>query len=190
MKNILKTLCLFLFTINISCKAQIIPLNSVDYPDGAYLKDLDNILPFWEGTWKGTVNNKEYTIQFVKFTQHQTTFSDGSFEYEDLLMGKFKVMDLSTNQILYNDLNTTIFNDYKIQLNGKLGTEYFFMFFDTQSNCNNTFKFSLVKDNTNPNQVLYTNFSFDEYDSWDCQYQNQEDIPMFLPQTNLTLTKQ
>ena len=190
MKNILKLTYLLLFAINISCKAQTVPLNSVDYPDGAYLKDLDNILPFWVGTWKGVVNNKEYTFQFIKLTKHQTTFFDGSYEYEDMLKGKLKVIDLSTNQILYNDLFTSAFSDYKIQLNGKLETEYFFMFFDSEDNCSNKFKFSLIKDSTNLNQVLYKNFGLDEYESWNCPFSNQSEIPMYLPQVNMVLTRQ
>ncbi|MFC4739827.1 DUF6705 family protein [Flavobacterium ponti] len=160
MKKLIKTFCLLLFTVNVSCQVtQTVPLKTIEYPDyGTYLKDLDNVLPFWEGTWKGTVNNKEYTFQFVKFTQHQTTFSDGSYEYEDKLMGKFKVVDLSTNQILYNDLNATNFEDYKIYFLSNIDRQYFFKFYDTVNNCYNSVEFSLIKDTTNSNQVLYTEF--------------------------------
>ena len=188
--KILQITLITLFTINISCKAQIVPLKSLDYPDGAYLKDLDNILPFWVGTWKGSINNKEYTFQFVKFTQHQITFSDGSSYFRDILMGKFKVVNLSTNQIIYNDLNVVNFDDYKIERIGKMQIEYFFMFYDSQNNCRNKAQFSLIKDTTNSNQVLYKNFKYDEYDHWECPFQNQEAIPLFLPKVELVLTRQ
>ena len=190
MKNILKISIFVLFTINISCKAQIVPLKSLDYPDGAYLKDLDNILPFWVGTWKGTVNNKEYTFQFVKFTQQLKTYADGSFYYRDMLKGKFKVVDLVTNQIVYNDLPVNNYDDYKILNIGNIDREYFFMFYDNQNNCYNSVEFSIIKDTTNSNQVLYKNFRFDEYDYLECPFQNQEAIPLLLPKVELVLTRQ
>ncbi|MFC4739830.1 hypothetical protein ACFO3U_07475 [Flavobacterium ponti] len=56
-------------------------------------------------TWKGTINNKEYTFQFVKLHQNLTTVSNGDYYYEDVLKAKFKVVDLSLNVILYDNLN-------------------------------------------------------------------------------------
>ena len=105
-------------SLNASC--QILPLKTpnFDCPNGAYKKDLDNIFPYLSGTWKGVVNNKEYTFQFVSFPHQLVEFSNGDYFYEDQLKCKFKVVDLSNNQILYNDLMITNFDDYKIIFTG------------------------------------------------------------------------
>ena len=179
---------LFLLIIHISCKAQIVPLNNVDSPEGAYEKDLDNVLPFFEGTWKGTFNNKELTLQFTRFPYHFRTFSN---VYTDMLMVKFKVIDLSTNQVLYDDLNITAFEDYKVRSLAYRLNEFNFSYIDAEGGCYNSIKFTLVKSNTNPNQIEYKDFIYDGYEYWDCtSYPNQEDIPMFLPKVDMTLTRQ
>jgi hypothetical protein len=191
MKNTLKTICFFLLIMHISCKAQIVPLNNVDSPEGAYEKDLDNVLPFFEGTWKGTFNNKELTLQFTKYPNHLNTYSSEHYVYTDMLMAKFKVIDLSTNQVLYDDLSISAFEDYKITLLAYRLNEYSFIYWDTEANCYNKVEFALVKSNTNPNQIEYKDFIYGGYEYWDCtSYQNQLDIPMFLPKVDMTLIRQ
>ncbi len=191
MKTILKLTCFLFFTIEVSCQVtQIVPLKTIDEPNGAYKKDLDGILPFWVGTWKGTVDNREYTFQFTKFTQHLTTFSNGDYYYSDMIKAKFKVVDLSTNQVLYDDLNVTEFEDYKIWLLGNMGEEYFYAFYDTEVNCYNSVKFALIKSVDNSNQIAYKDFKYDESIYLECPYETQADIPMFLPKTNLVLIRQ
>ena len=190
MKNILKIICFLFFTINLSCKAQIVPLKTIDEPNGAYKKDLDNILPFWEGTWKGTINNKEYTFQFVKFPQHLTSFSNGDYYYKDMLKGKFKVVDINSNIVLYDNLNTTAYEDYNIYLLGNILTEYFFYFTDNETNCYNSAKFTLLKNNISLNQIEFKDFSYGDNINLDCPYANQIDIPIYLPKVNIVLTRQ
>lgn len=190
MKNILKTICLLFLTINLSCKAQIVPLDNVDTPNGAYEKDLDNILPFWEGTWKGTVNNKEYTFQFVKFAYHLRSNLDGSYDYRDMLMGKFKVVNTNTNVVLYDNLNASNYDDYNITFIGNLLNNYDFYFLDSEANCYNNASFTLVKNDNNNNIIEYKDFNYKQIMYLDCPYQNREDIPMFLPKVDLVLTRQ
>jgi hypothetical protein len=148
-------------------------------------------LPFFEGIWKGTFNNKELTLQFTKFPYHLNAYSSEHYVYTDMLMAKFKVIDLSTNQILYDDLSIANFEDYKITLLAYRLNEYSFIYWDTVANCYNKVEFALVKNNTNPNQIEYKDFIYGGYEYWDCtSYPNQEDIPMFLPKVNVTLTRQ
>jgi len=61
----------------ISCKAQtIVPVEkAIDYrrsgdgiPDNTYLKDVNNLLGKYIGTWKGTFEGKNYTLYIVKAT--------------------------------------------------------------------------------------------------------------------------
>ncbi|MDT0294490.1 hypothetical protein ACFQ3R_12000 [Mesonia ostreae] len=191
MKNIIK-LILFLFTVNVSCQVtNIVPLNTVYYSDGAYLKDLNNELSLLEGTWEGTLNNKKYIFQFTVFYQHLETGADGSYEYEDKLSGKFKVIDLGTNQVLYDNLNASNYEDYGILNFIILGNEFMMGFFDTPNNCYNQADFSIIKDPNNLNQITYKSFEMGDYGGLTpCNYNTQEDIPMFLPTQELILTKQ
>ncbi|WP_288981611.1 DUF6705 family protein [uncultured Flavobacterium sp.] len=190
-KNTLKILSLLLFTIN--CNCQTLPLNSPEEPDnGGYLKDIDNVLPFWVGTWKGTVDNKEYTFQFTTFLHNTVNFPNGDYYYKDKLMGKFKVVDLTTNMVLYDDLSVSNFEDYKIRLSGygnNIG--YVFRFVDDNAHCNNKTEFTMLKNSANPNQIKYLNFEYQRLLSpEDCIYPQQGDIPMFLPKVDLILTRQ
>ena len=100
----MKNIFLFIaFAAIISCNAQTYPLRTyTNIPENAYLKDTNNELPSYEGTWVGTWNNKTIFMTFKKI--------DGKFNsvlkyYEDFLIGKFKIID-SNGSILFD--NTTI----------------------------------------------------------------------------------
>lgn len=197
MKSILKIFCLFI-TINVSSQViQTVPLQTLDYTNGTYFKDLNNELPFIVGTWEGVVNNIKYTFEFTLFPQVLRSYEDNTYEYRDDLKGKFKVTNLSTNQILYDNLGVSTHEDYKIlEIHISQGVEFKFLFFDTEQNCNNQAHFSLLKDINNLNQVIYKNFELGEFgvfynDNYGCpNYQNQSDIPMFLPTGDLVLVRQ
>lgn len=191
MHKAIKILSLFLL-ITLNCNCQVtatLPLDSYDYSYGAYLKDLNNELTFYEGTWVGVYDNKKYTFQFTIFYQYLTDYGNGNYHYEDSLMGKFKVEDLVSGQIIFNDLLVTNYDDYKIFLASvKSGS---FIYSDAQ-NCNNTVEFSLFKVTGTTNQLYYNQFELRDFSNSliDCPYENQEDIPMFLPQGNFILTRQ
>ncbi|AWM13788.1 hypothetical protein DI487_07875 [Flavobacterium sediminis] len=191
MKTLLRTFCFVLFAFYANC--QTLPLSSLEEPNtGGYLKDIDNVLPFWEDTWKGTTNNKEYTFQFTVFLHHLTTFSSERYYYIDKLVGKFRVIDLITGQELYNDLAVTNFDDYKIELlayGNNIG--YVFSFTDSESHCNNSINFTLLRNGSNTNEIIYTAFEYNQFFLMeDCPYTNRSDIPMFLPTQDFVLTRQ
>jgi hypothetical protein len=194
MKKSIKILCLLLVSFMANCQvATIVPINTDDYPNGAYLKDLNNELPFLVGTWEGMSNNLKFTFQFTLFTQQLKNYDDGIYNYEDEIKGKFKVTDLNTNQVIYNNLTTANYENYNITcLTIRNGREFHFGFYDNENNCYNTAYFILIKDNSNPNQVIYKDFEIGSYGGLlGCTtYQNQSDIPMYLPRVNLVLTKQ
>jgi hypothetical protein len=193
MKNII-VFFIFIFTTNVNCQTvtTIVPYRTLEYPNGAYLKDLDNEFPFWLGTWEGIANNKKYTFTFVLFQQQLMTFPSGEYQFRDNLVGKLKVTDLSTNLVIYNESSFTSFDDYLIFGHVIHGREFHFGFTDTENHCNNSADFTLVKYNDNPNQILYKNFRYGEYFTFDgpCPYTNQGVIPMFLPKVDLFLTRQ
>jgi hypothetical protein len=196
MKTFFKIFCLF-FTISASSQVtQIVPLQTIDYTNGTYFKDLNNELSFLVGAWEGVVNNKKYIFEFTLFPQVLKSYKDNSYEYKDELLGKFKVIDLVTNQILYDNINATNYNEYNIFVTHiSQGVEFKFLFLDTEFNCNNQVHFSLIKNVSNLNQITYKNFELGEFgvfynDTFGCpNYQSQLDIPVFLPSVELVLTK-
>ena len=72
MKNLF--LIIILFTLTISCKAQTYPLRTfTQIPQNAYLKDTNNELQYYVGTWKGSWNNKTIYITLKKITNQYNT---------------------------------------------------------------------------------------------------------------------
>lgn len=131
-------------------------------------------------------------IHFTVFLHHSYNFPNGDYYYIDRLVGKFRVIDLITGQELYNDLAVTNFDDYKIKLlSYNQYNEYSFALFDDDTHCGNVIEFKLIKNPSNPNQVEYVSFEYSDYiPTLDCPYQNQLDIPMFLPTQDFVLTRQ
>ncbi|HCR76549.1 MAG TPA: hypothetical protein DIW37_09140 [Chryseobacterium sp.] len=84
---------------------QILPLTTKNYnvPLNAYIKDIDNQLPDFEGTWKGTWNNKTFIINFKKVKYHETFAQQNPYD-KDLLFGKFQVKD-ANGKILFDNLS-------------------------------------------------------------------------------------
>jgi hypothetical protein len=90
MKNIFKIVPLILFAI--SCKAQspIININNRPNDDinGAYYKDVDNLLNQFEGTYISNFRGNKLEITLQKKEMNNNTVY-----YEDLLVGEFKYTD-------------------------------------------------------------------------------------------------
>lgn len=181
---------LLIFTTQSSCQVTSIkPLSSYDYSKGSYLKDTNNQLPFYLDAWEGIYDNKKYTFEFNIFYQHMTDYGNGHYYYEDTLSAKFKVVDLITGLVLFDNLSASNFDDYLIYLT-TLSNGGRFLYLDTL-NCYNTGTFSLFKVNGTTNQLFYNQFALTEYiDFGDCPYSNQDEIPMFLPTGDFILTKQ
>ena len=184
---------IFLFINKISAQVtQIVPLNSLRMnfsQNGAYLKDLDNKLPYYQGTWEGVSNNKKYSFIFIVSYQQLISLPNGDYYYEDRIIGKFKVIDLATNQVLYDDTTISNIDDYKINSSSTKG-HLVLHFNDISAHCYNSALFILNKISGQPNQLQYYAFQYGYVSPIDCPYQNQEDIPMFLPQNDFVLTKQ
>jgi hypothetical protein len=78
-KNMKKLIIIFgIFSMSImSCKAQIIPIeehreykeNETEIPDGSYLKDVNDILPKFIGTWVGSYDSKTYEFKMEMLTK-------------------------------------------------------------------------------------------------------------------------
>lgn len=181
---------LILFTLHLillSC-AQIYPLNTnIDVPNGAYIKDLNNELIPYEGTWKGIWGNKTFFLSLNKVKKYMDHKENNPY-YKDILAGRFKVLDSSRN-ILYDNISLPD-QDTKIEGLGFIkNTNRYALFYIDSDICN-------ISGNINLNFVnasnLQLNWKFmDTTDIIDssCQYYNSNPFPQPLPK-NIILTKQ
>ncbi|TXE17645.1 hypothetical protein ES692_08760 [Psychroserpens burtonensis] len=86
MKNLFFTISVLLLAL--SCKAQspVLALDTYyhEIPDGAYVKDLNNELNKFVGTWLFTNGTTSFTLVLQK---HEQTFNDDY--YQDYLVGEY-----------------------------------------------------------------------------------------------------
>jgi hypothetical protein len=164
MKNIILIL-LILFTF--SCKSQTYPLRTyTDVPDNSYLKDINNELNDYTGTWKATWNNK--TI-FIYISKEVNKYRSSLYVYMDFLIIKFKVTDLAGN-ILFNDTNLT--ND-EIKIHGvgfKANTNKYSLSYVDRDLC---LKSGIIAINFTDSSKTQLKWVFSESENWidqDCFY--------------------
>ncbi len=192
MKNILKIM-IFLHTIILCGQEGVeVPLNSLsfEHPNGTYIKDFNDVFQPYIGTWKGEKYGKELILEFVKFTKQTITAPNGDYYYEDELMIKYQLKEISSGAILSSTINAVNYEDFKI-LGLGYPTNGRFNFLFTDSICFNTFEIIIENIPNNPNQLKYVAIYSDFWDSPNCSYTNREDIPIPIPfKINMVLTKQ
>ncbi|KUY30951.1 DUF6705 family protein [Elizabethkingia ursingii] len=98
-------------------KSQTIPLSEYfdNKSNGVYLKDIDNVLPLFEGKWIANFNDNKVTLvlkKFRKFPIKPTRFSDLSYDRDVLLM-TYTIKD-SKGKLLYSTINRKITSPYSI----------------------------------------------------------------------------
>ena len=85
-----KILIVLIVLTSLSCKSQIIPQNNayVEIPNHAYIKDTENFLDNFVGTWQYQNGTEQFTINFAKIIH----YNYGSW-YEDILIGEYKYVN-------------------------------------------------------------------------------------------------
>ncbi|WP_419870603.1 DUF6705 family protein [Chryseobacterium sp. CT-SW4] len=99
----MRNVILIILTIFSFClKAQEYPLNTSpsDIPDNAYLKDMNNELDKYVGTWKGVRDGKTYEFNFIKKE------NVGENIKWDKLLGRLKITTAS-GILEYDNFNKT-----------------------------------------------------------------------------------
>lgn len=140
------------------------------------------------GIWNAILNNKKYTFEFIKFPQEYYEFDEvGGFYYMDRLKIKFKVVDLVSNAVLYDDTNISNSEDFKINGSSLKTGRYFYK---DDINCNLDVRFNILKIPNYSNQIKYCCFEYYDADYEGCPYPNTLAIPMFLPKEDMIFTKQ
>ncbi|MFC7347213.1 DUF6705 family protein [Chryseobacterium zhengzhouense] len=106
MKNILLIIALAVSLINCKAQQQIYPLNTYykDAPNYAYMKDLDNYLPPYVGTYKATYQGDEITLFITKEDMYLTDYGPNKRKYyQDVLHVKYIVKKIATGVILQDN---------------------------------------------------------------------------------------
>lgn len=124
MKTLFSTIFIFLTTL-LFAQSPILPLNTPyeQITNNAYLKDTQNQLTPFVGTWNYQQGNIKVTIKFQKVMQYQ----DSSKKYYyDRLKANYKVE--KNGVVVYNNLNQPIDENSSIYgfdfLNGKYSLSY------------------------------------------------------------------
>jgi hypothetical protein len=185
MKNIF---LIILMITTISCKAQTYPLRTFsEIPENSYLKDTNNELPSYEGTWKGIWNNK---IIYVTFNKITNKYKSSLKYYSDRLIARFKVTDLSNN-ILFD--NTNLIDD-EVKIKGgrfrKSDDKYGFTYVDGDL-CNRSGQIFIKFTDATKLQLQWNYFQSENWINKDCFYHDwaSVDVPQPLP-NNIILIKQ
>lgn len=182
----MKNLFLFIFICSIiSCSAQTYPLRTfTDIPENAYLKDTNNELSSYEGTWKGMWENK---IIYITFKKNIYIYDDVLRYYKDNLIGKFKVLDTNSN-ILFDNTNLPD-SDPKIWGGKfrKVDDKYSLVYVDADL-CNTSGNIIINFTDNSKTQLNWKLNLGSNMITTDCQYYNTG-IPEALPK-EIVLTKQ
>ncbi|WP_336665067.1 DUF6705 family protein [Elizabethkingia meningoseptica] len=94
--------------LSLSLKAQILPLNTyyTEITTNSYLKDLDNILPRYTGTWRTDYNGANIYLTIDNVTKHPSKFGNISF-YNDVLFVRYVIKN-SDGAIIQSTLGKAI----------------------------------------------------------------------------------
>ncbi|MPS64204.1 DUF6705 family protein [Chryseobacterium sp.] len=102
---ILKYYLLLFILFTVSCKSQTVSLETAAQcmqenppfpcPNFTYVKDINNSLNKYVGTWEGSLNGKNYEFKFIKKENVGEDIKD------DRLIGRLRITD-SNGNIIYN----------------------------------------------------------------------------------------
>ncbi|RPD94040.1 hypothetical protein EGM88_12670 [Aureibaculum marinum] len=189
MKKLLLIGLIILSTLN--CKAQIIPIeeyidyrdNEIEIPDGAYIKDVNNLLDKFIGTWEGTYNNKTYKFYITEITKSYLEIS------EDKLLIRYKITDTDGNVI---ENTTALPSDNTLVIKGryldKSKYTYVFYYQGKNSDCGqNGDVFISVYGTNNTKMKLFLQVSGEIWSGADCP---DTPIAQILPTEQMELIKQ
>ncbi|SDD87947.1 hypothetical protein SAMN05421544_101107 [Riemerella columbipharyngis] len=156
-----------------------------DLDNITYVKDVENRLDKFVGTWTGTYNGKTYTFKLNKRVKFG--FGQRNGLYWDRLIGRMKVQG-ANGEVLYNTLSES--NDSNTYFHGdNFQRNSYIMDFIVNTYCNDSgVVFLRIYDNQ-PNKMKVL-FDRDRtwYDPKKCP--NYETYETTLPQVSFVLTKQ
>jgi len=175
-------------SIFLSC-AQIYQLNTnTDVPSNAYIKDVNNELVPYEGIWKGTWDNKTFSVEFKRIKKYLDHKENNPY-HKDVLIGKFRVTD-SNNLVLFDNMYLSD-NETKIE-----GTRFllqpskrYTLFFLDSDICNISGDIFISFTNLINTQLSWKFMDTTDIITPNCPYYNANPFPQPLPK-NIILIKQ
>lgn len=123
--------------INLSCKGQVLPVeNKINYINSengipkniTYIKDVNNILDKYVGTWKGTYNSRNYEFSILKVTNKPGRIT------EDRLMMRYVILE-SNGTIIEDTRALPDTSPYVIAGNYVDTSVYFLDYYGKESQC-------------------------------------------------------
>lgn len=174
-----------------SCKAQqVFPLNAStqNIPSGSYIKDLNNDLDFYIGTWMSTYRGKTVKLIITKEIKRPYELLGKSL-FEDIISIRYEVRD-QNNNVLESTLNYNFGSSkkYVIESNGLNYTNDLNLIYGG-TDCKIGRGFLIFKKNGS-NQFLWSYKSRTIFVT-DGSCPNYDNIHVYLPETeNLIFTKQ
>jgi len=123
-----------LILITISCKSQTLPLNTLmdDIPQGAYVKDLNNELNPYIGTYKANYKGNEITLFIIKEENRPTNRITKTF-FRDALSIKYIVKNSSG--LVLQDTSNGNFPNIKLYSLGINSNNNYVTFYYSGTNC-------------------------------------------------------
>jgi hypothetical protein len=195
MKNTI--IALFLLLTITNCKAQegrietLGTISRLELPNGTYLKDTNDKMLFYVGTWKGVHNGKHILLKIQKLTKRRNDRAFGKYWYEDEMIGRYIVYNGDPNlpgtTIIASSINQiNELSPLKSVGDGR-NNEFEFAYTDYQF-CSASGELILKRNLSNPNEL---NYDFDVmgkviFDP-DCPY--TDTIPFPLPLANFNLIR-
>lgn len=165
---------------NCAAQSPILPLDTRVYnrPHNSYLKDTQNQLAPFVGTWVFTHGNKKITIRFQKVMRYFNAGAQPHY-YKDILRGLYKVEE--NGVVIYSDWDNPINNaDIYGQLFSNDG--HYLMSYRDVANCGITGRIKIKIDPNNSNRLIWEIPSSDLY-PYDADIEEGE-CPQFLADPN------
>ncbi|OPC37805.1 DUF6705 family protein [Elizabethkingia miricola] len=107
MKKLILTIAIIFFGSYIN--AQTISLSNAPYkiPIGSYLKDIDNTLPLFTGTWTANFEGKQVILNISDKVENFPIQLATTNYYSDVLFMKYTINDSNNNQLV-STINKTL----------------------------------------------------------------------------------
>ncbi len=157
--------------------------------DGTYYADSENLFLPYIGTWQAVWNNKIFLLTIQKVTRNKELFPDVSYWYEDRLIGKYKILNASTGNVMQETPSLYSVNNAKLTNAGVGKNNKLIMGYFDLNICNISGQVWLERNLINSNQLQYFfikgDFSLDE----NCPYNSYDEIPIPIPTLHLILNK-
>lgn len=190
MKKYITIIISFIGIFNIYAQEGVeVPLTKPVYQiqSGTYKKDLNNKYGNYIGTWEGTWEGKKFTLVLGKLAKKKNDSPSGFYYYRDMIIGWYKITNLSSGAVIANNLGEQNYDLIKITGGSGKNNELHLQYTDPNI-CYASGNILLSGDPTT-NQLEYS-FTFDDF--WiqeDCPYLTWANIPYPIPTITINLTR-